>query len=273
MYTNPLNSRRIHGLKHPNLLSRRILISLALLGVLLQPGCLFRKHKPPAAPALPAPVRVALLPFNVPPDNSDLRWASMATLALMADMVTAAPDVELIPIWESVPAVLQSLGNSRTVTSDTAELIASRLSARWASHGEILSAVQSAVPARKRAKGATPPTKISFNIRLDFIPAKPSLVPFRYEKPYGADSLQPRFQEAFDQFLRYLIVRPLQPQKLQAIDIAKLREIAASLDTEYGWFTSAKPGSSGKVVEDLAKSDPGLARALFSPTLYPILAK
>jgi hypothetical protein len=232
-----------------------LLIGVALFGLLLMPGCLFRKHKPPAAPALPAPVRAVLLPLNIPLEKSDLRWMSLGILVGTADVALAAPDIELVPVWESVPAALQSLGEARTVTSDIAELVATRLSARWSSQGEVITSGN------------------SLTMRLDFIPAKPTLVPFRYEKGTGIDSMQPRFQEAWEQFLRYLIVRPLQTSKIRPMDAKRLKEIADALDLEYGWFVAAKPGASGKVVGDLARSNPALARILFSPTLYPVLAK
>jgi hypothetical protein len=237
---------------------RRGWCALALVVLLVQPGCLFRifhKKKPPAAPAIPAPVRVALLPLNIPQGDTELTWFSFATTAVIADVALAAPDVELVPIWESIPAALQSLGNSRTVTTDIAELVATRLSARWATEGDII----------KSAKGLT--------VRVDFIPSRPNLVPFRYEKAFEPEELPDRFQEAMDQFLRYLIVRPLDLEKLEPMDPKMLREIAGALDAEYGWFGPAKPGSSGKVVEELARTRPALAKLLFSPTLYPILAK
>jgi hypothetical protein len=241
------------GMRRPQL--RRLLIGLTLLGLLCMPGCLFKKNKPPAAPKLPAPVRATLLPLNVPVEKADLRWISLATVVCLADFELAAPDIDLVPVYESIPAALQSLGEARTISTDIAELVASRLSARWSLQGEVLGA------------GNT------LTLRLDFIPAKPSLVPFRYEKAISSDSLRARLQEACDQFLSYLIVRPLPTSKIRPMDVKKLREIADALDLEYGWFVAAKPGASGKVVEDLARSSPALARVLFSPTLYPVLAK
>ncbi len=234
---------------------RRSLAVAALLVALFLPGCLFHKKKPPAAPAVPATVRMALLPLNIPQGNTELAWISFATTAAMADIATAAPDLEIVPVWESIPAALQSLGNSRTVTTDIAELVATRLSARWASQGDVI----------KKDK--------TLIVRVDFIPSRSSLVPFRYERTVTPDELHARFQEAMDQFLRYLIVRPLELDKLQPLDEKKLKEIAEALDVEYGWFASAKPGSSGKVVAELAQTRPALARVLFSPTLYPVLAK
>ena len=233
----------------------RFLISLAVLGLLTQPGCLFRKRKAPAAPTLPAPVRIAVLPMNVPQGNTDLRWVAIATTVLMEQEAMAAPDLEPVPIWESFQAARQSLGDSRTVTTDIAELTAARLSARWTTQGDLLTANN------------------AITLRLDFIPAKPSLVPFRYEKQVSLDELAPHFQEAYDQFLRYLIVRPLDAGKLHQLDAKRLKELAEAIDVEYGWWATAKPGAAGKLVDDLAQSNPGLARLLFSPTLYPALSK
>lgn len=233
----------------------RLLISLALLGFLVQAGCLFRKHKGPAAPTLPAPVRIAVLPMNVPQGNEDLRWVAIAATVLMEQVALTAPDLEPVPIWESWPTARQSLGDGRTVTTDIAELTAARLSARWTAQGDLLTANK------------------AVTLRLDFIPAKPSLVPFRYEKQISIDELTSRFEEAYDQFLRYLIVRPLEGGKIHPLDSRKLKEIAEALDLEYGWWVTAKPGGAGKLVDELSRSNPGLARLLFSPTLYPILGK
>jgi len=233
----------------------RILVSLALSGSLLLPACFFRKHTAPSAPKVSAPVRIAFLPMNVPQGNADLLWLSMGTTVLMVGTARSAPDLEPVSLWESLPAALQSLGTSRTVTSDIAELTATRLSARWAAEGQLQAASN------------------SVSLRIDFIPSQPSLVPFRYEKPGTPEQMPPRIQEAYEQFLRYLIVRPLDEQKNKPFDLKRLKEIADAVDAEYGWFATAKPGAAGKLVEDLSKSDPGFAKLLFSPTLYPVLGK
>lgn len=232
-----------------------ILISLVLLGLLLPTGCLFRKHRPPAAPTLPAPVRIVLLPLNFPRENTDLRWVSLASAVLEAEIVQSATDLEPVPLWESMPAVLQILGDSRAITTGIAEFTATRLTARWAIQGE-LSAVTN-----------------DLLVRMDFIPARPSLVPFRYEKQSSMDGLDPHFREAFDQFLRYLIVRPLATPKIKLLDAKSLKELADALDAEYGWFETAKAGEAAKVVQDLAHSNPSLARLLFNPAAYPVLGK
>ena len=61
----------------------RVTLVLAVLAALLQPGCLFRK-KSSAPKYPPEPIRIALLPFTVPSDNAELRWASLAGPIIMA---------------------------------------------------------------------------------------------------------------------------------------------------------------------------------------------
>jgi len=249
----------------PDLISRKgmrpfisfpFLISLTLLGLLFAPGCLFRRHKsPPPAPVIPAPTRIAFLPMNIPQKNTELRWVSLAAPVLMAQVAQGAQDLEPVALWESIPTALQSLGDSRTITADVAELVATRLTARWATQGDIR------------------PANDALFLRLDFIPSRSTLVPFRYEKESSIDELDPHMRVAFDQFLRYLIVRPLNEDNIQPLEAKKLKEVAEALDIEYGWFQPAKPGEAAKIAEDLAHSNPSLARALFSPTLYPFLGK
>jgi hypothetical protein len=233
----------------------RFLILLTLLGLLLPSGCLFHKKTPAAAPALPPAVRIVLLPVNAPAGRPELRPAALAATVQMAECIVAAPDLEPMPFWESTPAVLQILGASRTITDEIAEFTAGRLTARWGAMGDLIA------------------VKSAFTLRVDFIPSKASLVPFRYEQQSPLDSLQPQFQEAFAQFLRYLIVRPLATDRIQPLDAGRLKEVAQALDTEYGWFVTAKPGAAGKVVENLARTHRDVARILFNPTLYPVLAK
>jgi hypothetical protein len=233
----------------------RCVLALAVAGLLLQPGCLFRKNKAPSAPTIPAPVRIVLLPMNVPPDKEDLRWLSFATEVRMMEAATAVPDLELVPLWESLPASLQTLGVSRTTTEEVSNFIAARLSARWATDGRII------------------PAKEEYTFRIDFVPARPSQVPFRFEKISSIESMDSQFREAFEQLARYLNVRPPEEAKAPLLDLKKLREIAQAIDVEYGWFSEAKPGSAGALVGELAARNRNLARLLFSPTLYPVLEK
>jgi hypothetical protein len=235
-----------------------LLLSLAFLALLLQTGCLLHpfhifKHKPRPARVFPPPARIALLPVNVAGEDASLRWYSFASVIMMDEAAHAASDLEPIPLWESMPVTTQALGNSRTITADMASQIATRLAAKWATAGDLLTANN------------------NVTLRLDFIPAQTTVVPFRYEKPISGDVLADRITESFDQFLRYLIVRPLAIDSIRPIEVKTLKEVAEALDVEYGWFTTAKPGVAGKSVEALQKEAPGLARLLFSPTLYPSL--
>ena len=236
-------------------LSARILMAPVFFCLFFQPGCLFRKHQAPAAPTLPARVSIVLLPLNVPQENADLRWLPFAGTVLMATEVQAAPDLDTVPLWSSVPAVLQALGTSRTITSDIAASTATRMSAKWATQGDIM------------------PAKTNFTLRLDFIPSESIPYPYRYQKEGSVDALESRIQEAISQFLNYLIVRPLMPTKVQKLDAQKLKAIAQALDAEYGWYVPARPGEAVKEVEDLARTNRDLARLLFNPALYPVLAK
>jgi hypothetical protein len=224
--------------------------------LLVQPACLFRKHKAPSAPVLPQPTRIAFLPLNVPQGTPDLQWIAIASAVVAANTALAAPDLQPAPLWESIPAAIQSLGNSRTLTSDIAQTAGERISAKWTTEGEV------------RAD------KSVITICLDFTPSKTSVIPFRYERPVNMDRIGLQFQDALDQFLRYLVVRPIPRDKIQEIDARKLKAVAEAMDLEYGWFaTSAKPGAAAAVVEDLVKTNLPLAKLLFNPSLYPALAK
>jgi hypothetical protein len=150
-----------------------------------------------------------------------------------------------------MPVALEAAGSSRIITAETAAYIASRLAAKWATQGDITS------------------SKDRVQLTVDFIPAKTTMVPFRYEKQASVDSLDSHFHDAFEQFLRYLVARPMTKDESPSIDSTALKEVATALDREYGWFVTAEPGKSDKVVAGLARSDGRLARLLFNPSLYP----
>lgn len=233
----------------------RILLALSLLGLMAQPACLFRRNKGVDIAELPPPVRMTYLPFNIPEENADLRWISLAAPVIMAETAAAAPDLERVPFWESMPATIQTLGPSRRVTPEIAEFMAARMTARWAGMGDIMTEEKETI------------------LRVDFIPSRSATIPFRYQRQTTLQNMERQFAVAFEQFLRYLIVRPLENEKIRVLDEQTLREIALALDVEYGWFVPAKPGEAQKTVEKLAVSNIELARLLFSPTLYPLLAK
>jgi hypothetical protein len=236
-----------HGLRT---CSPAILV-LTVLAALLQPGCLFRKK--PSTSKYPAePIRIALLPFNVPSDNAELRWVSLGGAVMMAKELEQAKDLDVVPLWETLPAAVETLGSSRTLTPETSAVIAARVNARWAAQSDI-TAGQSGL-----------------DLRIDFIPGKATLIPFRYENRTQLDSLAAHVREAFEQFLRYMVARPLQGDRAgKSMEPNQLKELAAALDREYGWFGSADPGKASVEAEKLARSDGRLARLLFSPTLYP----
>lgn len=222
--------------------------------LLFQFGCLlFHRHRTPAAEAVPqSPVRIAFLPLNTPPDNPENRWLSLAAPILLAKAGESAPDLEIVPLWESMPIVVQSLGTSRSIGPDQASYIAGLLTAKWAASGEFTIA------------------KNGVSVLVDFMPAKETLIPFRYERQTDIKSLQANVREALTQFVSYQVVKPTAVE-VSTDDVTSLREVAQAVDLEYGWFTPADPGKSEKVVMNLAKSDSRLAQVLFNPNLYPAI--
>src|SRR5262249_50107822 len=153
--------------------------------------------------------RIALLPFNVPSDNSELRWVSLGGAVLMAKELEQAKDLDVVPLWETLPAAVETLGNSRTITPEASAVIAVRLNARWVAQSDI------------------GPGPNGYSLRIDFIPGKATLIPFRYDSSTHIDSLTPRLREAFEQFLRYMVARPLGKGGGKPIDQTQLKELSA----------------------------------------------
>jgi hypothetical protein len=87
------------------------------------------------------------------------------------------------------------------------------------------------------------------------------------------DTLEPAFLEAVRQFLRYQAARPVLMKKTRETGVESLKELAEALDREYGWFKEAEPGKAQEVVARLARTDMRLARLLFNPGVYPVLAE
>ena len=240
----------------------RILISahyglpLFLLSIFLllatQPAC-HKKAKVP--PASSGPVRVILLPFQVPADNKDLRWAALAAPILMAKESEKIPDLSVIPLWQTMPAAIATAGASRLFTDETAASTVNWLGAKWSIWGEIA------------------PLKNSTSLIVDFIPGKDNLVAFRYLKTRRMESYGPAFHEAIRQFLRYLAASPIGPAKGDEPGLNSMKDLAEAIDREYGWFSDADPGKAQEIVANLAKSDEALARLLFNPSVYPVLAQ
>ena len=225
-------------------------IALALIAVLLLPGCFFRKKKTAAAKFPPAPVRIVLLPLNIPQGNTDLRWVALAHMILAAKELEDAVDLEVVPIWEAVPAALESLGGSRSISPEVAADTAIRANARWAIQGDLT------------------PSKDGLTFLIDFIPRKASDIPFRYQNDIRIESLSTHLREAFEQFLRYLVARPLARRERTGMDTARLKEIAEAVDKEYGWFSPQEAGRAQKAFSTLAAGDNRLARLIFNPAVY-----
>ena len=222
----------------------------AILLLFFQSACFLKKSKTETFST--TSVRLALLPFNVPNGNKDLRWAALAAPILLAKTAEQAKNLEIISFPETMPIALNNAGTTRTLTADSATNIANWLSAKWSVMGELI------------------PGKNGVTITIDFIPASNNLIPFRYQKTGKLESLE--FYDAYNQFLRYLVAKPLGTNRSNAANMAAMKSVAEALDREYGWFVEAEPGKAQEVINGLAHSDEPLARLIFSPSLYPALA-
>jgi hypothetical protein len=227
------------------------IVATAVLLSGLQSACLFKKGKAPK-PA-PAAVRVVFLPLNAPAADEELRWAALAAPIMMAIVSERARDLDVVPLWQSMPIAVEAAGASRTLNAETAANVASWFSAKWSAMGELV------------------PDGRKVSLVIDFIPSTSSQVPFRYMKAGRIDTVGSTFPSVFTQFLHYLSLRPLLPPAKTEQSFSSLRNLAEALDVEYGWFADAQPGKAQRAVSGLADSDMRLARLLFSPTLYPLL--
>jgi hypothetical protein len=229
-----------------------LLIVMGVLFLCSQPPC-FTKNKVPRVSA--GPTRVVLLPFDASAENKDRRWTAMAGPVLMAKASENAPDLVIIPLWQTMTTAISSAGASRSFDADSAASTANWLGAKWSIMGSIK------------------PTKTRESLVIDFIPGNNAQVAFRYIKTGDMDSFEQAFHEAARQFLRYLSAKPPELMKKNELNTNSIKDLAQALDREYGWFEDADPGKAQEIVAGLARSDERLARLLFSPTLYPILAQ
>jgi hypothetical protein len=219
--------------------------------LLLQSGCHLGKQKTANPQVSSAPMRIVFLPPNIPADNTDLQWVAMSVPVLMAEASGASPDLEVVPLWESIPVASDVVGPARAITTEMAAEITTRLLAKWVIIGELSS----------DRKGVS--------LTVDFMPDKANRIPFRYEKRCSVNSLPENLSEAVSQFLRYVAARALTGPKGPELDAKDIKEIAEALDREHGWFAAAEPGRAEKVVRVLSQPDSRLARMLFNPALYP----
>jgi cell division protein FtsN len=172
---------------------------------------------------------------------------------IMAKSIENSQNFEAVPFWQSYPVAIESLGAGRSITPEVAAYVASRVGAKWATAGELN------------------PAKGGVWMRVDFIPAKTNLVPYRFERETHFDGMAPSFFEAFSQFGRYLVMRPMTKSEAKGQNVESLRPLAEALDREYGWYTAADPGKSDKLVADLQRTDAALAKLSFNPILYTAL--
>jgi hypothetical protein len=249
-YKQKLSSFRMQTSSH----FRLVLIAAAALVLFSQSSCLFKKNKKVAVTP-PTGIRLAILPFNVPLANQDLRWTALAAPIMMAKVSESARDLEVIPLWETMPVAIEAGGASRSFTPETAAYVASWFSAKWSAMGEIS------------------PTKSGVSMMIDFMPSRTTLVPFRFTRDGKIDAIGTSLPEAYSQFLRYLAARPLLPAKKDLQQMTAMKNLAEALDREYGWFVAAEPGKAQGIVSELARTDERLARLLFNPTVYPVLAQ
>ncbi len=236
--------------------ARTGLLMLAAATLLLAPlltGCA-KKGKVPVADT--GPVRIVVLPFEVPEDDPELRWAAMAAPILMARASQQYPDFVVIPLWETMPTAIASAGAARSFNDETANSAANWLGAKWAVMGSIT-----------HRKGS------AYSLVIDFIPTGSSDVPYRYIKTRRMESMGAAFLASIRQFLRFSTGRVLPPPKVKIPGLDRMRPAAEALDREYGWFVEAEPGSAGAILEEMAPAEKGLARLLLNPALYPGLSE
>ena len=226
--------------------------ALMLLAALFQSACFLHGEKKAVMPT--APVRVVFLPFNVPEQNKDLQWTSMAVPVMMAMISRESEVLEPIPMWETMRFTLETVRNSRTILPANAAYVANWLNAKWSVTGE--TATES---------------KEKVSLLIDFIPPQETSVPFRYLKNIRMEDFDGNVRKSFDQFLFYISAPVPESGGRKRISLISLRQLAGALDKEYGWTVPADPGKSEEVVSNLAQSDMWLARQLFNPTLYSVL--
>jgi hypothetical protein len=248
-----------HGLRlrdrRNSLFTRRFMFLIIAIPLLVSLGSIGCNKKTKARPAVAGPIRVILLPFTVPENDKDLKWAAMAAPALIAKASRHTPDIIIVPFWEAMPPAIATAGAARSFNDETATSMANWAGAKWAIMGELSR------------------TKSSYSISIDFIPAKSMDVPFRFIKTRRLDTMGVAFQAAIRQWFRYANSKTIPVAKQKEPGLNKMRVIAEALDREYGWFETAVPGNAQEAIDTLSPSDKDWAGLLFNPAMYPKLAK
>ena len=234
------------------------LVSVALLAVATQTAC-SKKVKVTIEDS--GPVRVVVLPFMVSPEKAggdkELQWAAMAAPALLDKASRRLPDIEVIPFWEVMPAAISAAGAARSFTDESAASLANWVSAQWAVIGEI-------------HRTGSPS---SLSIVVDFIPTNSNTVPFRHIRTRRMENIGTNFYIGLRQWLRYATARPIPLLQVREPGLQAMQSLGEALDKEYGWLVTAEPGAAQSLVNEMALDNEDWVKLLFSPTMYPSLAK
>ena len=182
-----------------------------------------------------------------------LQSLSIASAVAVTNVLHSIPGIEPVPMWQALLSVSSMIGDSRWVSPSRAAELANVLSVGWAMTGEIS------------------PGSEGYLLVLDFIPAKSSIIPFRYERSLRPELLNQRLNETLEQFLRYAQHPAPQLKTVKsAEDWSELFKLAEAIDREYGWFSPPAPGKAQAAFTSLFAHDPRLARLLFNPDLYVV---
>jgi hypothetical protein len=202
-----------------------------------------------------------VLPFLVSPEiagrDKELQWAAMAAPALLVKASRRLPDIEVVPFWEVMPVAISAAGATRRFDDESASSLANWVSVQWAVIGEI-----------RRTKSAS-----SHSMVVDFIPAKSNKVPFRHIRTRRVENIGTFFYLGLRQWLSYATGRPIPLLQTREPGLQKMQPLGEALDKEYGWFMTAEPGAAQSLINELTLEDEDWVKLMFSPTMYPSLAK
>jgi cell division protein FtsN len=196
------------------------------------------------------PVRVALLPLNIPAGGTNVQWMAMAGPVHAARTMRRSPDLEIIPLWQSMAALKEAQADSKEIAPMLAAEIASRLGAKWIAAGEL-----------RLEQG-------SAQLHLEFIPANTDLIPYHYQREIQPESFPAAYQEAISQFLRYLVLPQFARPEVKFPANFDWKTMCETLGREYGWLQPVEPGKGDSFANYLAMTDLNLARLLFNPEVY-----
>jgi hypothetical protein len=181
----------------------------------------------------------------------------MAAPALLVKASRRFPDIEVVPFWEVMPAAISAAGAARSFNDESASSLANWVSAQWAIIGEI-----------HRTKSSA-----SFSVVVDFIPVSSNKVPFRHIRTRRVENIGTSFYTGLRHWLLDATARLIPLLQVREPGLQTMRSIGEALDKEYGWLATAEPGAAQALVDELALDDADWTKLMFSPTMYPSLAK